>query len=45
LLRLQLGDGHVSSVTASLEAAQSVATDLSDYVSATREVERALDQR
>jgi eukaryotic-like serine/threonine-protein kinase len=45
LLRLQLGDGHVASVTASLEAAHDVAADLSDYVSATREVERAIAHR
>jgi serine/threonine-protein kinase len=45
LLRLQLGDGRVDSVTASLEAAQNVAADLSDYVAATREVERSIAQR
>ena len=40
LLRLQLGDGRVESVTASLDAARDVATDLGAYVDATEEVER-----
>jgi tRNA A-37 threonylcarbamoyl transferase component Bud32 len=42
LLRLQLGDGRVESVTASLEAAREVGADLDAYVSATEEVERVL---
>lgn len=42
LLRLQLGNGHVDSVTASLEAAQQVAADLGSYVEATQEVEASL---
>jgi chromosome segregation ATPase len=42
LLRLQLGSGHVDSVTASLEAAQQVAEDLGSYVEATQEVEASL---
>ncbi|MEP6492541.1 MAG: protein kinase [bacterium] len=42
LLRLQLGDGHVDSVTASLEAAQQVADDFGSYVEATREVDDSL---
>jgi serine/threonine-protein kinase len=42
LLRLQLGDGHVDSVTASLDAAREVASDLGAYVDATEEVERSL---
>ena len=42
LLRLQLGDGHVDSVTASLDAAREVASDLGAYVDATEQVERSL---
>jgi serine/threonine-protein kinase len=42
LLRLQLGDGQVSSVTASLEAAQLVASDLQAFADASRDVERDL---
>lgn len=42
LLRLQLGNGRVDSVTASLEAAQQVADDLGSYVEATQEVEASL---
>ena len=42
LLRLQLGDGRVDSVTASLDAARDVASDLRAYVDATEEVERSL---
>jgi serine/threonine-protein kinase len=45
LLRLQLGDGRVESVTTSLLAAQDVALDLSNYVSAAREVERAISDK
>lgn len=42
LMRLQLGDGHIQSVTASLESAQQVAADLGAYVDAAREVEDLL---
>jgi serine/threonine protein kinase len=42
LLRLQLGDGHIASVTASLEAAQEVAADLNAYADASAEVDRSL---
>jgi serine/threonine protein kinase len=42
LLRLQLGDGHVASVTASLESAQEVAADLNAYADASAEVDRSL---
>lgn len=45
LLRLQLGDGRVESVTASLEAAQSVAADLTAYVDATKELDAELARR
>lgn len=42
LLRLQLGDNRVNSVTASLGAAQNVVADLSEFVAATREVDEFL---
>jgi eukaryotic-like serine/threonine-protein kinase len=42
LLRLQLGDGRVESVTASLYAARQVADDVGAYVDATKEVEASL---
>ncbi|HEY9228137.1 MAG TPA: protein kinase [Gemmatimonadaceae bacterium] len=42
LLRLQLGEGRVESVTASLDAAREVAADLGAYVDASEEVERWL---
>ncbi|MGH9887824.1 MAG: PspA/IM30 family protein, partial [bacterium] len=42
LLRLQLGDGTVDSVTASLDAAHEVVAELGAYADATREVERSL---
>lgn len=42
LLRLQLGDGSVASVTASIEGAQDVGDDLRAYVDARDEVERTL---
>jgi hypothetical protein len=45
LLRLQLGDGRVESVTTSLLAAQDAALDLSNYVSAAREVERVINDK
>jgi hypothetical protein len=42
LLRLQLGDGRIESITASLDAAREVASDLGAYADATEEVERSL---
>jgi serine/threonine-protein kinase len=42
LLRLQLGDGRVESITASLEAARKLGADLDAYVAAKEEVERVL---
>lgn len=42
LLRLQLGDGHVESITATLEAAREVGAELGAYADATAEVERSL---
>jgi hypothetical protein len=42
LLRLQLGDGRVESITASLEAARELGADLDAYVAAKEEVERVL---
>jgi hypothetical protein len=42
LLRLQLGDGQVASVTASLEAARTVAADLSARADAHRELDELL---
>ncbi len=42
LLRLQLGDGRVESVTASLYAARQIADDVGTYVDATKEVEASL---
>lgn len=42
LLRLQLGDGRVESVTASLYAARQIADDVGAYVDATKEVEASL---
>jgi eukaryotic-like serine/threonine-protein kinase len=45
LLRLQLGDGRVESVTESLEAAQQVAADLGAFVDASVEVEASLAPR
>jgi eukaryotic-like serine/threonine-protein kinase len=45
LLRLQMGDGRVESVTATLEAARDVGDDLRAYVDATEEVERSLRPR
>jgi serine/threonine-protein kinase len=45
LLRLQMGDGRVESVTATLDAARDVGADLRAYVEASEEVERALRPR
>ena len=45
LLRLQLGDGQVSSVTASLDAAQSVAAELGAVADAHGDVENLLRDR
>jgi serine/threonine-protein kinase len=42
LLRLQLGDGRVESITASLEAARELGADLDAHVAAKEEVERVL---
>jgi hypothetical protein len=42
LLRLQLGEGRVDSVTASLQAAEQAGADLGAYADAAEEVERAL---
>jgi len=45
LLRLQMGDGRVESVTETLEAARDVGDELRAYVEATEEVERSLRPR
>jgi DNA repair exonuclease SbcCD ATPase subunit len=44
LLRLQLGDGRVESVTASLDAARELGAEIEAYVAAAEEVERVLGQ-
>jgi hypothetical protein len=41
-MRLQLGDGRIESVTASLEAAQNVAAELGAYTAASAEVDAVL---
>jgi hypothetical protein len=45
LLRLQLGDGRVESVTASLTAARAIAGDLHAIADASREVDALIDNR
>jgi serine/threonine-protein kinase len=42
LLRLQMGDGRVESVTATLDAAKDAGDELRAYIEATEEVERSL---
>jgi serine/threonine-protein kinase len=45
LLRLQLGEGRVESVTATLDAAQSLGAELTAYADAQREVDDTLARR